>query len=179
MGVLAVVALGAACVPTILLPVNPPNGGASQEVDPSGGVVTTDEGTTLVVPAYALDADITVTIALDPDAVAPAGLTPVTAAHVFGPEGQTFGTPVCITLAFQPGLLPDGTTQQNVVLYSAPIDGGPGSFVPMPTVGTDPTHVTGMTTHFSIVYAAYGGDAGELPPDAAEGCEAGEGGAEE
>jgi hypothetical protein len=166
----------AACVPTILLQNGPPAGGASQVVDQSGGVVTTNEGTTLVIPPGALTAQTTITITLVPDATAPSGVMPVTAVHQFGPEGQTFLVPVCITLAFEPELLPAGTTEQDVVLYSAPQDGGPSDYQPMTTSAADPSHVIGMTTHFSNVVAAYGG-AQELPPDAGVvSCDAGDGG---
>jgi hypothetical protein len=176
-GLLAAVAgVVVACVPTILLQNGPPAGGASQVVDQTGGVVTTNEGTTLVIPPGALTAQTTITITLRPDAAAPAGVTPVTAAHQFGPEGQTFLVPVCITLAFEPELLPAGTTEQGVVLYSAPQDGGPNDYQPLETSAVDRSHVIGMTTHFSNVVAAYGG-AQELPPDAGVvGCDAGDGG---
>ena len=166
-GVAAVVA----CVQTIL-PLGPTPGTANEVIGPAGGTLSTSEGTTLVVPPDALDENENITIALNPSAPPLTQATPLTAAHVFGPEGLTFATPVCMTLAYEPQLLPDGATGQSVFLYSAPYDSS--VYEPMPTMPVDPTHVMGMTTHFSNVVAGYGGGGVELAADA--GCVTGEAG---
>lgn len=145
-----------ACTVQTILPYGggPQAGTASQIVGAGGGIVTADDGTTLLIPPMALASDVTITIGLDPS---PAPLTEaraLTPAHVFGPEGQTFLLPVCVTLAFEPGLLPEGATEANVVLYTTLPEAG--GYEPLPTMATDPDHVTGMTTHFSTVMAAYG-----------------------
>lgn len=138
--------------------------------------MTTNEGTTLVIPPKALTAQVTITIALDPSPAPLTQATAVTAAHVFGPDGVAFQVPVCITLAFEPGLLPQSVTENDVVLYAAPP--GSGAYVPLPTVAVDATHVMGTTQAFAAtVFAAYGG-ATEIPADAAAApsCDAGDGG---
>jgi hypothetical protein len=145
-----------ACTLQTILPYGggPQAGTASQIVGAGGGIVTADDGTTLLIPPMALASDVTITIGLDPS---PAPLTQareLAPAHVFGPEGQTFLLPVCVTLAFEPGLLPEGTTQANVVLYAMLPDAG--RYAPLPTMAADPTHVTGMTTQLSETMAAVG-----------------------
>jgi hypothetical protein len=175
-GTSAIAALLAACTPTINANRGTPAGGASQVVDATGGTVTTDEGTTLVIPPNALSSQVTITIALDPSPVPITQATAVTAAHVFGPAGITFNEPVCITLAFEPELLPQGVTENDVVLYAAPP--GSGNYQPLTTTAVDATHVMGTTNQFATtVFAAYGG-ATEIPADAAgaPNCDAGDGG---
>jgi len=164
-------ALLLACTVQTILPYGgaPQAGTASQVVGASGGILTTDDGTVLLIPPLALTGDVTITIGLDPSPPPLLGPQVLTPAHVFGPDGQTFALPVCVTLAFEPALLPKGGTEENVVLYSTVPDGG--VYAPLPTMAADPTHVTGMTTHFSTIMAGYGSvtevDAG---PDA-ETCD--------
>jgi hypothetical protein len=171
----ALVAVAIACVQTVF-PLGPPNGSASEVIGPTGGLIATDEGTTVIVPPNALDASVTIAVALNASAPPLTQARSLTTAHVLTPEGQTFGVPVCVTLSYEPELLPAGMTGQNVFLYSAPQDSG--DYQPVPSLAVDPTHVMGMTTHFSNVFAAYGGEGGqELPLDA--GCvllDAGDGG---
>jgi hypothetical protein len=175
LALVAIFAVGLACVQTVF-PLGPPNGTASETIGPNGGLIATNEGTTLIVPPEALDASVTITVGLNPSPPPLTQATALTSAHVFTPEGQTFGVPVCVTLSYEPELLPAGVTGQNVFLYSAPQDSG--AYVAIPSLAVDSTHVMGMTTHFSNVFAAYGGEGGqELGPDA--GCElldAGDGG---
>lgn len=176
LGTIAIAALAASCMPTINADRGIPAGGASQVVDPSGGTVTTADGTTLVIPPGALTGQVTITIALDPSPVPLTQATAVTSAHVFGPDDVTFAMPVCITLSFEPRLLPPGKTERDVVLYAAPP--GSGDYQPLPTVFVDETHVMGSTTHFAeTVFAGYG-NVQEFAPDAAgaPNCDAGDGG---
>jgi len=154
-----------ACVQTVMSLPSPP-GTASEVVGPGGATLVTND-TLLVVPPKALDASVNVTIA--PNATPPplTQAVAITPAHTFGPEGQTFGIPVCITLSFEPAQLPPGMTGQNVFLYSAPQDSG--DYQVVPSLAVDSTHVMGMTTHFSNVFVAYADGGPELPLDA--GCE--------
>lgn len=171
---LLAIAVTLACVQTVF-PVGPANGSASGVIGPGGGQIMTDEGTIVTVPPDALDASVTVAVALNASPPPITQAIALTSAHTLTPEGQTFGVPVCVTLSYEPELLPAGMTGQNVFLYTASQDSG--AYVPLPTLALDPTHVMGMTTHFSNVLAAYGGDGGqELPPDA--GCELEDGGEE-
>jgi hypothetical protein len=131
----------------------------SQLVDSSGATVTTADGVTLVVPAGALTAATTLTVASDPSAVPstgkiviPAGgtttATVVGTPFVFGPEGQTFASGVTITLPFDPSKLPSGTTASSVFIATAPV--GSSSFTKLSTNIADATHVSTLTSHFSV-----------------------------
>jgi hypothetical protein len=131
----------------------------SQVVDTAGGTVTTADGVTLVVPAGALPAATTLTVAGDASAVpstgkitVPAGGT--TAAVVvgtpflFGPEGQTFASGVTITIPFDPSKLPSGATASSVFIATAPA--GSSSFTKVSTNLVDATHVSTLASHFSV-----------------------------
>ncbi|HEY8091118.1 MAG TPA: hypothetical protein VIF09_24815 [Polyangiaceae bacterium] len=96
---------------------DPPPGTASQQVGAAGGTVSANDGTSIYVPPNALKSQVVITIGLAPDAGAPDGATSVGAAHVFGPPGLVFYGPVCVTMAFEPPILPQGTTEANVVVY--------------------------------------------------------------
>ena len=149
-------ALLVACTLQTILPYGggPQPGAASQVVGASGGIVTANDGTMVLIPPMALAADVTITIGLDPSPVPLVGPQVLTPAHVFGPEGQTFAVPVCVTLSFEPELLPKGATEANVVLYSTMLDAG--GYEPLESMAADATHVTGMTSHFSTIMAGYG-----------------------
>ena len=145
-----------ACTVQTILPYGgaPPAGTASQIVGAGGGIVTANDGTSLLIPPMALMNDVTITIDLDPTPPPLAQARSLTSGHVFGPEGQTFLLPVCVTMSYEPGLLPEGVTQANVVLYATVPDAG--GYEPLPTMATDATQVTGMTMQLSEVTAAYG-----------------------
>jgi hypothetical protein len=154
--ILAGGALLAACTIQTIYPYGsgPQDGTAYEVVGAGGGIVTTSDGTTLLIPPMALTTDVTITIGLDPTPPLITQARAVTSGHVFGPQGQTFLLPVCITLSFEPEQLPAGTTEANVVLYETPPDGG--VYEALPTIPASPTQVTGMTTVLSEVIGAYG-----------------------
>jgi hypothetical protein len=149
-------ALLAACTLQTIYPYGsePQNGTAYQVVGAGGGIVTAVDGTTLLIPPTALTSDVTITIALDPAPPSIQNVQSLTSGHVFGPPGQTFAVPVCITLSFEPELLPKGASEENVVLYATPPDGGP--YAPIQTIPASPTQVTGMTSVLSEVVGGYG-----------------------
>jgi hypothetical protein len=131
----------------------------SQLVDTSGGTVTTADGVTLVVPAGALSAATTLTVASDPNAVPSSGMLMVPAGgttiaivvgtpFVFGPEGQTFASGVTVTIPFEPSKLPSGATASSVFIATAPV--GSSSFTKLSTNIADATHVSTLTSHFSV-----------------------------
>jgi len=131
----------------------------SQLVDTSGGTVTTADGVTLVVPAGALSAATTLTITGDASAVPSSGMLMVPAGgtttafvvgtpFVFGPEGQTFASGVTITIPFDPSKLPSGATASSVFIAMAPV--GSNSFAKVSTNLPDATHVSTLTSHFSV-----------------------------
>jgi hypothetical protein len=134
----------------------------SQLVDSSGATVTTADGVTLIVPAGALSAATTFTVASDPSAVPstgkiviPAGgtttATVVGTPFVFGPEGQTFASGVTLTIPYDLSKLPSGATASSVFIATAPV--GSSSFVKVSTNIADATHVSTLTSHFSIFVA--------------------------
>ncbi|HEX3344149.1 MAG TPA: hypothetical protein VHS09_06225 [Polyangiaceae bacterium] len=154
--VLAGGVLGVACTVTTINPygVGPFPGTASQIVGAGGGIVTANDGTTLLIPPGALTADVTVTIGIDPSPAPLRIAQTLTYGHVFGPAGQTFAVPVCVTLAYEPGLLPAGAVPTDVDVYAE--HGDAGTYAVLPTLGTDPTHVTGMTTQLAEMVVGYG-----------------------
>jgi hypothetical protein len=160
-------AVAVACSVQTIFPfgTGPSVGTASQLVGAAGGIVTADDGTSILIPPNALTTNVTITIAIDTTAPPLTIATGLASPHVFGPVGQQFALPVCVTLAFEPGLLPQGGTEQNVVVYSVPEDSG--AYVALPTFAADPSHVTGMTTEFGTMVAGFGpsqelmGDAGD------------------
>ena len=164
-------AIAAACTVQTIFPFGtaPLPGSASQTVGAAGGIVTANDGTSLFIPPQALTGNETITIALASDTAEVAQARALGAVHVLGPSGQTFAKPVCVTLSFEPALLPQGTTETSVVLYATLEDGG---FAPVPTQTADPTHVTGVVSQFSTIVAAYGSaqevDASDANCDASE-----------
>ncbi len=68
--------------------------------------------------------------------------------YVLGPEGQTFSSPVTVTLAFDPSLLPSGATAKDVRLFTAPA--GSSNFTALATQLVDATHVSALAAHFSV-----------------------------
>jgi ZU5 domain len=129
-------------------------GSASQIVGAGGGLVTANDGTSIFIPPQALPGDVTITIGLDRDTAELPDAQALSAGHVFGPSGQLFGTPACVTVSFEPALLPQGTTETSVVLYAPGEDGG--AYAPVPTWTADATHVTGTVSRLSTLVAAYG-----------------------
>jgi len=154
----------------------PQPGTASQTVGAGGGIVTADDGTSLFIPPNALSTATTITIALAPQPDNLPQATALGAAHVFGPPGQIFAKPVCITASFEPERLPAGVSENSVVLYVSGGDAAP--FVPLPTMAASPTQVTGTTDLFEgPVVVGYGA---ALETDAGMGnCDANQLDAEE
>jgi hypothetical protein len=140
-------------------------GVTSQVVGAGGGTVSAPDGTQVVIPAGALQSDVTITIALNESAPALTQAQSVAPAHVFGPEGQTFAKPVSVTLPFQPANLPSGATEKDLAVYTAPQ--GSSAYQALPTTIKDATHVTGQATHFSnMCPGAVLYDGGPLPDGA-------------
>jgi hypothetical protein len=132
-------------------------------VPTTGGTLTTSEGVILSVPADALATMTVLSVKSQPNAIPANGQLAlaggITAAGVavgtpfiFGPEGQTFASPVTLTLPFQPAKLPAGTSVADVVIVTAPVGGS--TFTVLPTTVVDAAHVSAMAPHFSIFVAA-------------------------
>jgi hypothetical protein len=156
LGIGGALLVATACTVQTIFPFGsaPLPGSASQIVGAAGGIVTANDGTSLFIPPQALPGDVTITIGLDPATAELPDARVLAAGHVFGPPGQVFGTPACVTVSFEPALLPQGTTETSVVLYAPAEDGG--GYVPVPTWATDPTHVTATVSQLSTIVAGYG-----------------------
>ena len=121
----------------------------AQSVGTSGGAVEHASGAKLKVPAGALPADVELTMqaAAPPPAVQALG-TPIGAALLLGPEGQTFLVPVQIALPVDPAVVASvDPALLQVVLAPA----GSGEFVGLETQYDPAAKVLlAETTHFSI-----------------------------
>jgi Protein of unknown function (DUF1566) len=131
----------------------------TQSIPTSGGTLTTPDGVTISVPVGALPSVTVLSAQAQPSAIPATGqlaLEGGTAAtglvvgtpFVFGPEGQTFATPVTVTLPIQPAKLPAGTSAADVVIATAPAGGS--TFTVLATTVVDATHVSALTSHFSL-----------------------------
>jgi uncharacterized delta-60 repeat protein len=81
-------------------------------IGPSGGTVTGPSGAQVVIPEGALSQEVEIGIA-QTDAGAPAlpsGATSLGATFAFTPHGTTFAVPVTMTVPFNAGTVPSGTT---------------------------------------------------------------------
>jgi hypothetical protein len=116
---------------------NPDAGTGTSTVGTTGGTVSLSQGPTLSIPANALGADVTITIARSA-ATAPTGaLSPI---FQFGPDGTTFAQPVTVTFPVTAGATAaslywtksGSTTQYDALL--ATVSG---------------TNATAQVTHFS------------------------------
>jgi hypothetical protein len=136
------------------------NGAATtRSIPTSGGTLTTPDEVTISVPDGALSSATVLSAQAQPSTIPSTGrlaLRGGTAAtglvvgtpFVFGPEGQTFATPVTVTLPIQPAKLPAGTSAADVVIATAPAGGS--TFTVLATTVVDATHVSALTSHFSV-----------------------------
>lgn len=123
----------------------------SRSIGAVGGQLVASDGTGVSVPAGALGTATTITVTPEPGAPTAPEATPVGTPFLYGPEGQTFSTPVTVTLAFDPRQIPEGKQVSDVLVYTAPW--GSSAFATLPTTVVDATHVSAETTHFSIFVA--------------------------
>jgi hypothetical protein len=120
-------------------------GGDGTTVGPAGGTVASeDQQAQVVIPAGALAADTEITI--DPASGYPAGPLAGTV-YDFGPDGLQFESAVQLKIAYDPALVPDGSSQAKLRLASLSGDlwlQNPGS------AADSVAHlVSGSVTHFS------------------------------
>jgi predicted alpha-1,6-mannanase (GH76 family) len=126
---------------------------ASYSIGEAGGVVLTANGSGVSVPRGALTHDVTLTIESDSSAPVPANVTTVGLTYLLGPEGQPFGAPVTVTLAFDPTEVPAGETASDIVVFTAPRD-DTSDYAPLATKVVDGMHVSVETSHFSYFVPA-------------------------
>lgn len=150
---------------------------ASQSVGSAGGVVETPGGVGVTIPAGALSSSVTITVQAETAGATIPNVLMVGSPYRFGPEGQTFSSPVTVVMPFTPSIIPSGETSADVVIYTAPV--GTQNYTALPTTLVDATHVQATTTHFSdfvpVIPPLDGGavsDAGALcgPGNCATGC---------
>ncbi len=116
--------------------------GGSGTVGVAGGSVTMAGGPTIVIPAGALSADTTITVASSTIA-APGGA--VTSVFQFGPDGTTFATPATVRFT-----VPAGTSAAEVGVYwTRPGSTTQWDILPVTVSGTT---ATVSVTHFSAGY---------------------------
>jgi hypothetical protein len=123
----------------------------TQNTGPQGGSLTL-EGTTLEIPAGALDGNQSISITSTTD-VPPSGVTNLSPIYRFGPEGLTFKVPVAIHMSFA------GGTATPVIVWST-IGGSGFERVDTTMAGSV---ASGTVTHFSGGFVADASSAGSLP----------------
>jgi hypothetical protein len=124
-------------------------GGTGTQIGSAGGVVTAANGVSVSVPKGALGNAVTITVEVSNESF-PDGVGTV---YKLGPEGQTFSSPVTVTVDFAPDRLPVGSTSADVVVLTAPAS-QTSSVTSLGGQLADTTHVQATTTHFSIFGAA-------------------------
>jgi hypothetical protein len=123
----------------------------SGKVGAAGGVVASDDGTTVTIeiPPGALNEEKEITIAkVDMQAPQVAGSVSAGTTIELGPEGIAFQQPVRVILAFD-STKRGASTAEIPTIFTAAKGASASAFVAMPTVGVDGTHVATTTTHFS------------------------------
>jgi hypothetical protein len=123
-------------------------GTQSALITSAGGTVSLPNGTSVSIPAGALSSPTTITISQDTGAPNAPSTTLVGTPVVLGPEGTQFSSPVTVTLAYDPTLLPSGASASQIAIFTSPVSSP--SFTALPTTSPDSTHVQAQTTHFSI-----------------------------
>jgi hypothetical protein len=115
-------------------------GAKSTAIGASGGVVSAN-GASVEVPAGALSSDVSISIAEGPAATGlPRGLVAAGPTIVLGPEGQTFSSPVTVTVP---------TTRAATGLYTRPGSGGDWTALSGATWDAARSVISATTTHFS------------------------------
>jgi CHAP domain len=134
----------------------------SRSVGADGGIILLPDGTSLSIPKGAVKHEVTFTIETNPSAAAVAGVSATGLTYLFGPEGQTFETPVTVTLAIDSSLLPSGASPSDITIFTAPRDSA--DYVTLPTTMVDSLHVAATTTHFSN-FSTGASHLGSINPD--------------
>ena len=121
----------------------------------AGGTLTASNGVTIQIPAGALTSEVTLTVDEISNAAVPEGAVSVGPTLQLGPEGQTFDTPVKVTLPWDGGSVP------VVIAHSA--RGGDRWTTLTDGTGSDDTHVWATTSSFSWFQPVYYQGAPDAP----------------
>jgi hypothetical protein len=118
----------------------------SSSVSTSGGGLTTPSGDAgLNVPAGALNENKSIAVALSRKVTPPGNLA---GAYDFTPDGQTFASPVTISIKYDPTIIPDSINPSDLKLARLS-DNGEWEIIEDSTVDTANHLVSGPTSHFS------------------------------
>jgi hypothetical protein len=119
----------------------------SSNISTSGGEVTTPSGDAgLSVPAGAVSGNKSITVSLS-NKVTPPGN--VGSSYEFTSDGQTFASPVTISIKYDPASIPAGVNPSKLKLARLS-DNGVWEIIEESTVDTVNHIVSGPTNHFSI-----------------------------
>ncbi len=119
----------------------------NEEVGPEGGEVSTGLGTSINIPAGALDD--TVTIIIGEFAASPEGPELAGVLYFYGPTGLQFNMPVAVTVPYNPDVIPDGSSPADLVLLIYNEGTGEWSVADSNEVNEVALTLTGWITHFS------------------------------
>ena len=131
--------------------------------NPESFTVTTDGGTicnidstiTLIIPANAVDADTTITLAIETSYPADPGYVSGTC-YKFGPDGMIFNSPITINIRYETGSIPTDVAEATLCLHK--VVGNIWQPVTPCAVIEDSSFVTGQIYGFSSYgIVGYGG----------------------
>jgi len=133
-----------------------PSGGVV--IDAAGGTVDGPNGAQIVIPAGAVDTATTIAIKQSSAGAPalPAGTAAAGAMYEFTPHGQTFNTPVTISVPFDPASFPAGAT--FMLIKTANGAAGPWEEVPGATVAGNTLQAQASSFSFTLVIQ------GDVPP---------------
>ena len=123
---------------------NGDNDSASSNIGPTGGTLTTSSGNVQInIPAGALSANLNITIAPSTANTPPGNIGEVVD---FGPDGTIFNSPVSISMKYDPAMIPQGITENDLALAFA----SDADWIEIPTkLDTVNKILVGQTAHFS------------------------------
>ncbi len=138
--------------------------GTEQTIGSDGGTIAAPWGAIIQIPAGALGSELTFTAA--PGGNGGGGALPVGQEVTLEPSGTTFGKPITVTMAFDPGMAV-GVTAADVRIYAGSVSGVSPGFAPLPTTPVDATHVAAQTSTAQIFFPGVPmlpADGGFCPP---------------
>lgn len=119
---------------------------ATAYISVSGGSLTTPGGdASLNVPAGALSGDQSITVSPNSKVTPPGNIS---GAYDYGPDGQTFTSPVTVSIKYDPDLMPAGMSASDLRLAWL-AGNGIWEIISGSTVDETNNLVSGQTSHFS------------------------------
>ena len=143
---------GGSATATVTVYVNIDETAVSDTIGTGGGVIDTDFGAGIDIPAGALDTPVNIVISQF--AAAPPGVETAGPVYFFGPTGTYFSVPVTITVAYDPDRIPLGLDASRMSLLRYNESDGTWEVIPA-TVDSIAHLVIGQTDHFSGFAAGF------------------------